>query len=786
MTASSAPLAGIRVLDFSIMAAGPWAGALLGMLGAEVIKVEPPNGDGTRFGLPKQRGMGTNYIAMNVNKKGVVLDLKTPEGLDHALKIAATCDIVIQNLRVGVMDRLGMGYEALRKLNPRLVYCSISGFGERGSLAKAGCGDPTMQAFSGFARCNGPVGESVEAFRFTGLLDLITGTLSTALIQSALLERDTTGEGQHIDVSMLEAALEAQVARVADYVHAGLKPTPLGSESEGLAPDRAFATLDREIFVTVRNADEWKGFCAAIGQPALVEDARFATNRDRVENRNSLNAILVPVFRSRPAIWWMRVFQRYRVPVSIAHHFETFRYHEQVTANGHLTRLRTRDWGELTVAGLPWHFSATPCHVEDCCRPGEDTAAVLAALPAVKPEALPLKGAAKLAGLKVVEFAQGIAGPLAGLHLAELGATVIKVEPPGGDWLRGAAPVMLQVIDSAAFFEINRGKRSVLVGEDQGAATQSLAGLLASADVFITDLTDEQLGTYGVDVERLSERGPKGLVTVVVSPWGPRGPWAGYPGSELTVQAMAGYTRYLGVHGEPAVRLGPDVASVGAGLFALQAVLAALHVRNRTGRGQRVDVSLLGTLLALKTVHVAAQSDPDSYEGPRVGCANHDPEQGWSTGTNPVFFKFGGSMGGAGREGWVDFVKSVGLEHMLDDPRCDRIGKLTTGHGLYAHDVRPLYNEGFSRFSADEVAALIRQHGGDVAIYLGLDDTLAHPQTAALGLLVDVAAADGISRRVRQAPGRYSALQRVTPDVAPTPGADTADAATIFGNAGGS
>lgn len=768
MTASTAPLAGIRVLDFSIMAAGPWAGALLGMLGAEVIKVEPPNGDGTRFGLPKQRGMGTNYIAMNVNKKGVVLDLKTPEGLEQALAIADTCDVLIQNLRVGVMDRLGVGYEAVRKRNPRIVYCSISGFGEKGPLAKAGCGDPTMQAFSGFARCNGPVGESVEAFRFTGLLDLITGTLSTALIQSALLERDVTGDGQHIDVSMLEAALEAQVARVADYVHAGLKPTPLGSESEGLVPDRAFATLDREVFVTVRNAAEWKGFCAAVAQPALLEDARFATNRDRVANRKALNDILEPVFRARPAIWWLRVFQRYHVPATIAHQFETFRFHEQVTANGLVTRLKTRDWGELTVAGLPWTFSSNPCRVDDACRPGEDTDAVLGALSGVKPPALPVKGAQPIAGLKVVEFAQGIAGPLAGLHLAEMGASVVKIEPAEGDWLRGAAPKMSQDTDSAAFFELNRGKRSVCLPADATTAGYELSKQLSTADVFITDLTDGQLRDCGIDPAVLYNGTHPRLVTVTVTPWGTEGPWAEFPGSELTAQAMAGYTRYLGVHGQPAVRLGPDVASVGAGLYALQAIFAALHVRNRTGRGQRADVSLLGTLLALKTVHLAAQSDPDSYEGPRVGCANHDPEQGWSTGTNPVFFKFGGSLGGAGREGWVDFVKAVGLERMLDDPRCDRVGKLTTGHGLYAHDVRPIYNEGFAKFSADEVAALIRQHGGDVAIYLGLDDTLAHPQTAALGLFTEG------PLRLRQPPGRFSGMKRITPQNAPALGKDAA------------
>jgi crotonobetainyl-CoA:carnitine CoA-transferase CaiB-like acyl-CoA transferase len=142
-------------MDVSIMAAGPWTGALLGMLGAEVIKVEPPAGDGTRWVMPTQRGMGTNYLSMNVNKKGVVIDLKTPEGRAQGMELLGTCDVFVQNFRGGVIERLGFGYDVVRAANPRLVYCAISGFGETGPLAKAGCADPIMQAFSGFARANG-------------------------------------------------------------------------------------------------------------------------------------------------------------------------------------------------------------------------------------------------------------------------------------------------------------------------------------------------------------------------------------------------------------------------------------------------------------------------------------------------------------------------------------------------------------------------------------------------------------------------------------------------------
>jgi len=373
---ATGPLAGIRVLDVSIMAAGPWTAALLGMLGAEVIKVEPPDGDGTRWVEPTQHAMGTNFMAMNVNKKDMILDLKKPEDRDAAMALAAQSDIFVQNFRVGVIERLGLDYESLRKINPRLIYCAISGFGEVGPLHKAGCADYIMQAFSGFARSNGSPAEKVEAFRFTGFLDLTTASVATEAVLAALLERETTGEGQKVEISMLEAALEIQSTRIAEMLGGGVVPVPLGSESAGLVPDRAFATLDSEVFVTAHNEREWQGFCKAIGQDALLEDARFASNHARVAHRAALYALLEPVFRAKPALWWLRTLQRAQVPCAIAHTFETFRHHQQVVANDMITNVKTRDWGEVAVAGVPWHFSATPCQVTEPPRPGEHTDAI--------------------------------------------------------------------------------------------------------------------------------------------------------------------------------------------------------------------------------------------------------------------------------------------------------------------------------------------------------------------------------------------------------------------------
>ena len=381
------PLTGMRVVDVSIMAAGPWIGSLLGQLGAEVIKVEPPAGDGTRWVEPLQHGLGTNYMCLNVNKQGIVLDFKDPSDLRAALELTATADVFIQNFRGGVIDRLGLGYAAVSARNPRIVYCSVSGFGETGPLAKEACADFIMQAYSGFARLNGQPGDDLEAFRFTGFLDLTTSIVATEGVLAALLERETTGAGQKVEVSMLQASLEIQYTRMAEMLGAGQLPVPLGSQSPGLAPDRAYAARDGEVFVTAHTDAQWRGFCAALGLPYLADDTRFATNPLRVRNRAALDAIAAPILLARPQIWWMRAFERQGVPCALAQHFEQLRYHAQVRDNGMIEDVKTQDWGTVVVGGLPWHFSRTPGEVRPPPVPGADTVRVLEALAASRADA---------------------------------------------------------------------------------------------------------------------------------------------------------------------------------------------------------------------------------------------------------------------------------------------------------------------------------------------------------------------------------------------------------------
>ena len=386
-----------------------------------------------------------------------------------------------------------------------------------------------------------------------------------------------------------------------------------------------------------------------------------------------------------------------------------------------------------------------------------------------------------LEGIKVVELAEGIAGPLASLRLCELGAAVIKIEPAGGDYLRGAYPLAPDSTDSAAFLDLNRGKRSFELGGSPAAAAPLLEKLLADADIVITDRIDAQLADFGIGgVLAAIETDDSKRIHIAITPWGRHGPIAGRNGSELTAQAMAGYTRYLGEHGSPARRLGADVASVGTATFAVQAALAALYSRRRTGRGQRVDLSLCNTLLSMKSIHLAAQSNPEEYKGPRVGGANHPPELGWKTADEPLFMAFGGSVGPSGRAGWVDFVREIGLETLLDDPRCDKNGRLSTGHGSHTHELRAVYEAAFRKFSGEQVTGLIRKHRGSASVYQRLDTTLAHPQTQTLGLLYEMKR-DGRTERYRRFPARFGTLKPATLACAPKLGEHTRQIAGELG-----
>ncbi len=378
--AAKGPLDGIRVFDLTLWMVGPWASMQLGALGADVIHIEQPDVDPRSLGAgvpPTINGTSCGYIAWNMNKRGLFLDLKSENDRATAHDLLKTCDVFVINMRPGAAERLGVGYEAVSAVNPELVYCSITGWGESGPMRDRPGADPQVQYFSGFWSVNGSAGGRPEIYRHFTQMDATSGNYAAQAILMALLARKRTGRGQYIDLSMLRATTALQTVRISEYLASGETPAPLGSAGAACAPDRAFLCADRNwIGVSVSSEAEWESFCAVVGED-LVKDARLASNVDRVANRAALEARLEPIFASRQRGDWMLALQRAGVPCGFPLRFEQLRHHAQAMSNGYLQEVPTSGWGSVVTGGPPWRFSRTPERWFGTPLPGEHTVDIL-------------------------------------------------------------------------------------------------------------------------------------------------------------------------------------------------------------------------------------------------------------------------------------------------------------------------------------------------------------------------------------------------------------------------
>jgi crotonobetainyl-CoA:carnitine CoA-transferase CaiB-like acyl-CoA transferase len=376
-------LEGIRVFDLTIAAVGPWATKLLGALGADVIKVEAPGGDRLSHAVPPMiKGNSVLYISANHNKRMIELDLKKEADRAIALKIIEKSDVFVQNMRPGAVERLGLGYDVVAKVNPRMIYVAASAYGRIGPMAGEAGIDPTVQSFCGWCGITGPEHGRGEMFRHLAHLDLTTATTITKAVLQALIARERTGRGQLIEIEMLTAALALQTTRLAEYFATGEQPAPLGSAASTTAPHQAFECEDhRHLAIGVERDAEWPGFCRALKLTELISDPRFATNPLRVKHRADLIPILAERFKTKPVAWWTIRLNQENVPNGRFLTFEELRHHPQVLANGDIVEIDTPHWGRMYVDGLPWKFERTPAGpIRAGGKPGEHTAEILAEL----------------------------------------------------------------------------------------------------------------------------------------------------------------------------------------------------------------------------------------------------------------------------------------------------------------------------------------------------------------------------------------------------------------------
>ncbi|NHO65978.1 CoA transferase [Aestuariicella hydrocarbonica] len=350
------PLTGIRVLDFTRVLAGPSASLALADLGAEVIKIEPPgNGDETRTFPPFRAGESHYFLSINRGKKSIVIDLKTEEGLVLAKELAGKCDVLIENYRPGVMDRLGLGYEVLSELNPGLIYCSISGFGMDGPLRDRPSFDIVLQALSGALSVNGEP-DSLPTKMGIPLGDLIGGINGPIGILAALHERNRTGKGRIIDVSLLDGMLGmlGYLAQMAFFT--GEDPNPQGSQHQNLVPYGAFTARDGSIIIACLTNSFWGRICQALEQPELSHDTRFDSLEKRRDRRDQVNAI-VSAFTSQKSVQELvDIFTAHQVPNAPILGIQEALSQPQAVARNMVVETEHQTLGKIPIVNRPIKF----------------------------------------------------------------------------------------------------------------------------------------------------------------------------------------------------------------------------------------------------------------------------------------------------------------------------------------------------------------------------------------------------------------------------------------------
>lgn len=374
----AAPLAGTRVVDVSGYVAGPTCGAILGSMGAEVIKVEPPGGDEFRRSGPFLHGTSYPYEMLNHNKKSIVVDLKTDEGVSVVRRLADTADVFLESWRPGTAARLGLGYDHLRATNERLVYCSISGFGQTGPYRDRGGVDIIAQAMGGLMGLTGePGGPPVKvSYPITDIGASLWGVIG---ILGALTARDRWGTGQHVDVALLDSPVSWSFWEASQYYGAGTVPAAIGSSHRNVTPYRAFACKD-ETYLALGIASQqlWERLCVAIDADELLIDERFRTADLRRENRAALEEILQTVFRSRSRDYWLERLTPLGIPAGPVYRYDEVLSDEQVKHRGLVTDVQHPVAGPMKVLDVPLFMSGSPREpFASAPLLGADTSAVL-------------------------------------------------------------------------------------------------------------------------------------------------------------------------------------------------------------------------------------------------------------------------------------------------------------------------------------------------------------------------------------------------------------------------
>ena len=611
-------LDGIRIIDLTQGIAGPYTGMLLAEQGAQVVKVEPPQGDAAR-GTP-------GFHVWNRSKQSVVADAATAEGLALIRRLVAGADVVLTDFQPGSEDEARLGYDSLADNNPGLIGCHLPAFGTTGPHAARFPDDTLVAALSGLLG-------SQWSHRAGGVYLVIpiasygAAFVASGSIAAALFEREISSLGQRLEVSWLAGAFAMNTGTI--LYHPDILRLFSG-QLDPLGPIpvyRLFQAQDDWLFVACGNPTFWNKFCLALDQTGWLSDPRYerAPWGIAAEDRQELADRISAIMRTRPRAEWLDILHTNDVPCAPVTSRQEFMEFSQVLHNRLRVEVDDPQLGHTVQMGVPVQLDRTPGAIQGPAPLlGQHTAAVKknAARRTMHEERRtepsapirPAAGGAPLQGVVVLDFASYIAGTLGPMMLAQLGATVIKVESLSGDAFRAFG---------FGFLGWNQGKRGLSVNLNSPQGKQVVHDLVRKADVVVENLRPGATRRYGIDYDTLSALNPR-LIYATVTAFGSSGPDHDYPGFDPLLQARSGIMRAQGGHGQPPFYLTCGVCDYAAALLTAYGVSAALYARHRTGLGQHIETSLTSAAMAVQAGNFIF------YDG-RPDMENGGPDL-WGTG----------------------------------------------------------------------------------------------------------------------------------------------------------
>lgn len=357
------PLEGILVVDLTRVLAGPFCTMLMADMGADVIKVEnPKTGDDSRAFTPFKNGVSAYFMGLNRSKRSITINLKEPEGKELLKKLVTQADVLVENYKPGTMEKLGLSYATLKEINPRLVYAAISGFGQTGPYSAKAAYDLIIQGMSGFMSITGM--DAAHPLKSgSSIADIFAGIFAVTGILAALRHRDKTGEGQMVDVAMLDCMISVLENALACYDSTGISPEPIGNGHRSISPFSAFTTSDGFINICAGNDDLWRRLCEVIGMEKYITDERFVNNRGRVENFPALAELANERLFRRTTAEWREALDAAKVPCGPIMNIEQVVSDPQVKDREMVIKQTHPEAGDLTIPGVPVKFSVTPASI---------------------------------------------------------------------------------------------------------------------------------------------------------------------------------------------------------------------------------------------------------------------------------------------------------------------------------------------------------------------------------------------------------------------------------------